>query len=212
MRLAWRVLGIIGLAAALASSGCGGKATTPPAPPVAQKPTLPLPEWAPKNPSPEFLRAAKVLKPLPLDFMKSPESSAAENAARMKAAAIMWPAAYEFFGTLSDKQIERFLQAKPKYVAIPIKQLTQEQRAALDAYFEAWRQAYKGQSAIPGNPDFGDCLVMLYRMGAKRDLSNVVAGFDAGKEVGGGHFAHVSFHITNPDGETPGFYFAFAQI
>jgi len=211
MKLVWRVVGTIGIASLVASAGCGGKTSRQPAPPAAQKPSVRLPEWAPKNPSAEFLRAARVLKPLPLDFMKSPGRTDAENAARMKGAAITWASAYEFFGTLSDKQIERFLQAKPKYLVIPIKQLTQKQRAALDGYFEAWRQTHKAV-VLPGHPELRDCLLMLYKRGAKRDLSNVVAGFDAGKEAGGGHVVSICFQVTKPDGKTDGFVNAFAQI
>ena len=97
---------------------------------VSQKTARPvLPEWAPKNPSPEFLRAAQVLKLLPLDIAKSPARTDAENAIRIRGTTIKWTAAYELFGTLSDEQVERFLQSKPKHLVIPIKQLTQRQRS-----------------------------------------------------------------------------------
>jgi len=170
-----------------------------------------LPEWAPKNPSPVFLRAAKVLKPLPLETMKSPGRTDAENAARMKGATIMWLAAYEFFGTMSDAQIERFLQANPKYFVMPVKELTKKQRAALDRYFAAWREALKGQ-AMPGHPELADCLLMLYKDGATRDLSNVLVGFDAGKYQGAGHYVHLCFHVKTTKGTTGGFGSNFAQI
>jgi hypothetical protein len=186
-----------------------------------------LPDWAPKNPSPEFLRAARVLKPLPLDFMKSPGRTDAENGAKMKGATIMWPAAFEFFGSLSDEQIERFLRTKQvvvppdqpgkpptrmkgSQVLTPVKELTRKQRAALDRYLEAWREAFKGQS-IPGMPEMSDPLLMLYKRGAKRDLSNVAVGFDTA-ECGAGHFVSILFRVTKPDGTTNGFGSGFAQI
>ena len=186
-----------------------------------------LPDWAPKHPSPEFVRAARVLKPMPLDIMKSPGRTDAENAARMKGATIMWPAAYEFFGTLSDEQIERFLRTqqvvvppdqpgkpptrmKGSQVLIPVKQLTKKRRAALDHYFDAWREAWKGQS-VPGKPELNDCLLMLYKRGAKSDLSNVAAGFDTA-ECDAGHFVSVLFRVTKRDGTTNGFGSSFAQI
>jgi len=191
---------------------CGNRGRPPtPKPKATQAAQAALPEWAPKNPSPAFLRATKVLKPLPLSFIKSPAKTDAENAARMKAAAITWAAAYEFFGTLSDRQVERFLQAKLRYLVIPIKQLTQEQRAAVDRYFEAWRQTHKAV-LLPGHPEIRDCVLMLYKRGAKRDLANVVAGFDAGKRAGGGHVVSICFEVTKPDGERDGFVSAFAGI
>jgi hypothetical protein len=209
-RSAW--IGLALIVSLAVGAGCGGRrAERSAALETAQQVEVLLPEWAPENPSPEFLRAGRVLKPLPLDFMSSPGRTDAENAARMHGAALMWPAAYAFFGTLSDKQVERFLQAKPKYMVIPVKQLTERQRDALNGYFDAWREAWKGRAA-PESSGFADCLVILYKMGANRDLSNVAVGFDAGKEMGGGHIVHICFQVTNPEGKTDGFGPAFAQI
>jgi hypothetical protein len=67
MKLAWRVVAIVGIAAALASLGCG-KEQRPSVPTTVAKADVPLPEWAPNNPSPEFMRAARVLKPMPMEF------------------------------------------------------------------------------------------------------------------------------------------------
>jgi hypothetical protein len=209
MKLLSGVSVIAGIAALVAAAGCGKTQHASEAPPVNTAAAVPLPDWSPVDPSPEFVRAARVLKPLPLDYMKSPGRTDAENAVRMKGAAIMWPAAYEFFGTLSDSQVERFLQSKPKELVIPIKQLTPEQRAAVDGYFEAYRQAKKGQQTFPEHPELSDCLLMLYKRGAKRDLSNVAAGFSTTES---GHFVHILFRVTQPDGETAGFGNAFAQI
>ena len=186
-----------------------------------------LPDWAPKNPSAEFLRAARVLKPTPLDIMRAAGKSEAENAARVNGAIIMWIAAYEFFGTLSDKQIAQFLQIRqmvlppgapgkpPRHVrgnqiVVPVKQLTQRQRAALDRFFEAWREASKGQS-LPGHPEFKDELLVLYKMGAKRDLSNVRVGFDTA-QAGAGHDVSIIFYVTPPGGSTDWVASGFAQI
>lgn len=49
------------------AAGCGRKAEKTPAAKATPPAGVGLPDWAPKNPSPEFLRAAKVLKPLPED-------------------------------------------------------------------------------------------------------------------------------------------------
>jgi len=51
--------------------GCSHRAPQrPSAPAPAPKASVPLPEWAPKDPSPEFLRAAKVLKPMPPELFR----------------------------------------------------------------------------------------------------------------------------------------------
>ncbi len=58
------------LALALMALGCGDRAARNPTTTAAgQKAMVPLPEWAPKDPSAEFLRAAKVLKPLPPEML-----------------------------------------------------------------------------------------------------------------------------------------------
>jgi len=180
-----------------------------------------LPDWAPKHPSLEFLRAARVLKPTPLDVMKSSGATDTENAVRVKGAIILWIAAYEFFGTLKDEQIAQFLQIRQmvlppgapgrpsqhvrgNQIVIPVKQLTGRQRAALDRYFEASREAFKGQRS-------DDCLLVLYKMGAKRDLSNVRVGFDTA-QAGAGHDVSVIFYVTPPGGSTDWVASSFAQI
>jgi hypothetical protein len=202
MKLRWYMLGMVvavgfafvtggGAATPAVASAKDAKAPKKPAAPA--KP--PLPEWAPKNPSPEFLRAAKVLKPEPLESLKQAGRPDAENAARIRGMIIKWRSAWDFFGTLSDAQIARFLRAKPKYLTIPVKQLTKKQRAALDRFFEAWREFRKGHL------EDADCLLMLYKEGAKRDLSNVRVGFDAGRYKGGGHFVHLCFYLMNREGD-----------
>jgi hypothetical protein len=162
-----------------------------------------------------------------LDLIKAPGHSEAENAARAKGATIMWLAAYEFFGTLSDEQVARFLRIKQvvvppeqsgrppmhlkgSQVLMPVKQLAKQQRAALDRYFAAWRQGQKGIAA-PGHPEMADGLLLLYKMGATRDLSNVVVGFDTA-ECGAGHFVSVLFRVTKPDGTATSNGSGFAQL
>jgi len=179
MKLAWRVVGIVGLAAAIALCGCGKKAAQAPETNTPQTSGVPLPEWAPKNPSPEFLRAAKVLKPFPLgEMLRDPRSDDISTRAAVRYATRVWSAGYQFFGTLSDEQVGHFLSAKDKLVVIPVKSLTATQRAALDSYFEASRQAGK------------DRLVELYKYGADKDLSNVEAGFSTW-----GRSVHISCRV-----------------
>lgn len=197
MKLAWRVVGIIGIGVALTGFGCG-KTKQP-----AKTTSVPLPEWAPADPSPEFLRAARVLKPKP------PERTAgivgAAQAARL---AQTYPAAWEFFGTLTDEQVQQFLTRKPMTipgeesqastrVLIPVKSLTSKQRAALDKYFEEWRRAMSGayRADDPHAAGHADRLVALYRFGAKEDLSNVDAGFNVA-----GHSVNITFRIRKSDG------------
>jgi hypothetical protein len=119
-----------------------------------------------------------------------------------------YPAAWEFFGTLTDRQIHQFLSSKPNNapgeesqastrVLVPVKSFTPKQRAALDKYFEVWRQAMSGahKTDDPRGAFFADRLVALYRFGAKEDLSNVDAGFNVA-----GHSVNITFRIHKPDG------------
>jgi hypothetical protein len=165
VKRAWRVAGIMGIMAAIACSGCGQAQETTVLE-SASRGNAPLPDWAPRNPSPEFLRAAKVLKPFPLgDMLRASEEDDLSKRATARYAIGVWSAGYEFFGTLSDRQIERLLSGGDQALLMPVGSMTAAQRAALDGYFEASRQQGK------------DRLVELYRVGAKEDLSNVDAGF-----------------------------------
>ncbi len=195
--------------AVLVLAGCGHHtAQKSAATPAAPRAAVPLPEWAPKNPSPEFLRAARVLKPMPAEVKRlsaqgvPPETAKALAAKRMM---LVWPAAYELFGALNDEQTAQFLQVREMVapsgksgmppirvrgyeVVVPAKQLTTKQRTALDRYLEAARKS----------DDF-DLLVFMYKRGARRDLSNVRVGFTTA-QAGGGHIVSVVFYITTLDG------------
>ncbi len=167
---------------------------------------LPLPEWAPKNPSREFLRAAKVLKPLPAEmWQQMPEPSPARQA-MLDRIVRTYPAAWEFFGSLTDKQVQAFLTSKSasegvsKEILIPVKSLTRNQRAALDRYFETFRQAMKGTTMAEEPAWMEDRVVTFYHFGAKEDLSNVDAGFNAI-----GHSVNITFRIRKPDKDMRGF-------
>lgn len=153
-----------------------------------------LPEWAPQNPSPEFLRAAKVLKPAPPETL---ESFTKDQPLAVKSVLSRYnttfPAAYEFFGSLSDEQIKRFQSTKE--VRISSKQLTSAQHSALNKWFEAFRKVAEGAPE-----DFRDYLVMLYKYGAAEDLSNVDVGFTAKPGMGAGHQVHICFWIKQTDG------------
>jgi hypothetical protein len=117
-----------------------------------------------------------------------------------------FPAAWEFFGSLTDEQIKRFLTAKPdtdnpdisKMILLPVKSLTSQQREALDKYFDAWRTAMQG---VPSEQILdADRLVTLYKAGAKEDLSNLDVGFNqAGRSV------NITFRIRRPDRDMRGF-------
>ena len=115
----------------------------------------PLPEWAPKHPSPEFRRAAQVIKPgLPQAAEGARPSAPDETYYRSL------PAAWEFFGTLSDAQIRQFRSAGK--IDLPVTSLTATQRAALDKLFaidQGW-------------------LTQLRTSGATEDLSNAEVTFD----------------------------------
>jgi hypothetical protein len=166
-------------------------------------PHVDLPEWGPEDPSPEFLRAAKVLKPLPGGMAEGDSA--------------LTVAFYEMFGALTDEQIATFLERKQgkvpadapdrtralfkenygasevggelvysrNEVSAPIKSLTPAQRKAFEKVRAVWSEVMKAQ-------DEDDLLVMLYKMGAKEDLSNLDLGFMAlGHEV--------SIHLNIPN-------------
>jgi len=188
-----------------AVSGCGHRAAHKPAPtPAVPKVAIPLPEWAPQNPSPEFLRAARVLKPIPSDLERQVVKSAPEGEALLARVRQTYPSAWEFFGTLDDRNIERFRETKE--IRIPTKLLTQKQRTAFNHWVERWRTAMKGAP-----PEFQDYLVLLYKMGARDDLSNVDVGFTA-KTAGGGHLVHIYFWVKAPDGKVNDFGTICAEI
>lgn len=177
------------------AAGCDRKAERAPAAKAIPPAGVGLPDWTPKNPSPEFLRAAKVLKPLPKDVQE---------------ATPVLPALYELFGTLSDQQITTFLQRKQgkvapnapddtralykeefgatdqggelvydrHEVAVPFPKLTPAQREAFDKVGAVWTESFQGSDQNE------DMLVRLYKLGAKEDLSNVEVQFSAtGHEV-----------------------------
>jgi len=174
----------------LAAFGCGRKASPPPARPAVQKPTIPLPAWAPKNPSPEFLRAARVLKPIPPEI---PGRFGEQAGPAVQAILARYPGTYtpawEFFGTLSDDEVTHLKSLGT--VRVSVRKMTKTQRRILDSYFEAWGKAMAGQQQLPT-----DWLVELYKEGAKEDLSNVDAGFRRDSDRG----VNIQFWITRSDG------------
>jgi hypothetical protein len=181
--------------------GCGHRPQQKPTnPPPAPETAFPLPEWAPKNPSPEFLRAARVLKPWPIEELLTSAQGDLAREARLKKMRRIWPAAYEFFGTLTDEQTQHFLSTGT--VRIPVKSLSTQQRTALDNWLEAYRKNMAGLG-----PEKDDFLVRLYRDGAKEDLSNVEVGFST--LTGGGHLVKIRFWIGGgPDSGGTGITFA----
>jgi len=168
-RLGWLVAVVI---VVLAVSGCGrrdkqasGRKAT------GASASVPLPEWAPKNPSPEFMRAARVLRGVPMDAVgrgDMPEQSWRALLEYMKRVS---PTLWQLFGSLSDAQIESFLAAKR--ISIPVRDLTPAQAAALAAVLDANKD---NETEISGVhlPDFR---TLLYKMRAAQDLSNVTIGF-----------------------------------
>jgi len=158
-----------------------------------------IPSWAPEHPSPEFLRAAKLLKAIP------PEAQpySAE-----------YVPCWELFGSLTDKQLAELMTWKyefrstrqiseellgilvrngqsrvegdrvviaHRFVSVPIKSFSRRQRQLLDKYIAV----YAGYNQPAGKHDL---LVDLYHAGAKQDLSNVDLYFN-----GHGHLVSFNF-------------------
>jgi len=149
--------------------GCGQRTSQRSASaPAAGKAEIPLPEWAPKDPSPEFLRAARVLKPMPPEVFAKGDAPAETRQAILALKKRIDPLCWELFGTLSDKQIEKFLTTKR--VELRVRELNSKELALLNAVLDG----YKGFRI--GTEEF-DWRVMLYKGGATQDLSNVSIGF-----------------------------------
>ncbi len=146
-----------------------------------------LPEWAPENPSREFLRAAKVLTPYPLEQLRGDAASELEAQANIARRSESYTADYELFGSLTDEQIERFLNTGE--VRVPIKSLTKKQRAAFDNWVNTSDQLH---------PNF-DPLVTLYKHGAAEDLSNVDFGYSDGA-MGPAFQVRLDWWVRQPDG------------
>jgi len=218
-----RLTGAAAMLALTYLAGCSDRQTPPvpgsrPAAETAEK--LPaLPEWAPEDPSREFVRAARVLKPIPEDVASySP----------------LWPAAYEFFGTLTDKQVMKFLRPRQmrhaleemseevralfkerygaeevggklvyehRHVSVPFGSLTARQREVFDKLVEGWRETDWG------DPDEADLIVRLYKRGAKEDLSNVEVAFSAT-----GHVVNIDFVVRLPEGRVGSINTQIAQL
>ena len=142
------------------ASGCGREAAEEPERTPAEATAVPLPEWAPEDPSPEFLRAAQVLKALPLEALGGGSGNPAKEAGARRKVAIL-PAAWALFGSLSDQQIEGFQTTGA--VRVPVKSLTTKQRAALDNWFEVFRSVNRGQYP-PQFREQEDLLEQLYKI------------------------------------------------
>jgi hypothetical protein len=187
MRGTWlNIIVLFVLVCALALAGCAKKAAKAPASGgVRRVHGVVLPAWAPKNPSPEFLRAAKVLKPLPDDLPTLP--GPVRQVMRRGYAAVM-PAVYELFGSLSDEQMQKLIASRE--VRIPITEMTPLQRKAVDTYIERRR-------GVARDLGHDDLLVDLYKGGAAQDLSNVKVGFFLHT-----HMVELIFWVKGPAGDT----------
>jgi hypothetical protein len=156
----------------LLAPGCGRRATQEQ---PTEKPTetvnVPLPEWAPENPSPEFLRAARVLRGVPMDVVGRGDVPEQSWRAMLEYMKRINPTLWQLFGSLSDAQIESFLAAKR--IAVAVRDLTPGQVTALDAVLEA----NKGNEMEISGVTLPDFRTLLHKMGAAEDLSNVTVGF-----------------------------------
>jgi hypothetical protein len=191
---------LIPLLALLFAPGCARHAAAPkPAARsvVVTKADTPLPSWAPANPSPEFLRAARVLREIgsnvpPLPDAPQPQEDLAGRAFSTHYHRTLVPT-WELFGTLDDKQAHQLISTKQ--VRLPVKSFTKKQRDLLERYFELWRREMKD---LPEREtEWGkDWLVDLYKGGAREDFSNVLLTF----QVRAGHRVAMILYVVEPDG------------
>ena len=92
-----------------------------------------LPDWAPANPSPEFLRAASVLKSI---YTKPQEGAATASAGMDERLYLVGPAVWELFGTLTDEQMAQLRRSKE--TRVQAKQMSDKQKAALNIFVDTW--------------------------------------------------------------------------
>lgn len=166
---------LVAAAALIGVTGCGGPEPARPSAGGVQAggsaSTQPLPDWAPENPSPEFLRAAKVLRGVPMDAVgrgDMPEESWRALLGYMKQ---VNPTLWQLFGSLTDAQIESFLSTRK--ISIPARDLAPNQRDALEMVLDA----NEGDAVEISGVTLPDFRTLLYKMGAREDLSNVTIGF-----------------------------------
>jgi len=157
------------------AAGCGRKAEKTPAAKATPPAGVGLPDWAPKNPSPEFLRAAKVLKPLPAELLQRKGESVGVSDSVLKMYTKWWAAGYDLFGTLSDRQVARVRSTG--LIRLRFASLTPKQRQAFESFMAA------KDSALAGVSGYTEYRVVLYKFGAKQDLSNVDVGFEVEARV-----------------------------
>ena len=203
-----RLMATAVVAALLLCAGC----TKAPAMPVQEQSQKPkavrtfqgvlLPEWAPEHPSPEFMRAARVLRPMPEEALVKSAKEGQYNEALLIRYRKTWPVTYELFGTLTEEQMRQFRATKK--VRFPVKAMTKRQRATLDRWFEVWRESMAGC----GDKAMEDLLVTLYKAGAKEDLSNVEFGFDVPAKAP----VHLRLRLKGPMGESEGIGLTFAMF
>jgi hypothetical protein len=161
-----------------------------------------LPEWAPEEPSEEFLRAVEVLGSLPSEELRAAAAANPEMEAFVTALLeVLWPRAFELFGSLTDQQVEKFLAQREIRLYIP--SLPASQKTALDNWIEAAGEvaALAPGVALPadGVPPQERFLALLREEGAAEDLSNVDVGFRTERGAVGLYFwINVSESGTGP--------------
>lgn len=128
------------------------------------------PAWMPKNPSPAFQRANKLLRPLSPDSLRSIAREFPGGAASVKAYCRTFPALYEVFGSLTEAQLHEF--DKADQVEVSMKELTAEQRRAVEHWFDLWQKEMKHAPA-----EVRDYRDLLVKSGAAKDFTNVELGF-----------------------------------
>jgi len=125
--------------------------------------------WAPKNPSPEFRRAARQLQENPPRGAEigDPGPVTAFDAGKPQ----FMPPAWELFGTLSDEQIKELKQKQS--VVLPYPQMTDKQKSLFNDLVINWEKAMSAdKSASPS-----DLRQELIKLGASENFANVEVAF-----------------------------------
>jgi hypothetical protein len=150
-----------------------------------------MPEWAPDDPSDEFLIGLRALAAVPGEQVLKPAEGNAELTAFLtQMMEEVWPPAFEFFGALTEEQRATFF-AKNE-VRMEMSSVPEAPRATLDRWFAAMDRMLaatpEGVWPEEDGPPEGGYLELLRDDGAADDFSNVEVGFGARSGMVGLYF------------------------
>jgi hypothetical protein len=157
-----------------------------------------LPEWAPADPSDEFLRGLRALLVVPTEQVLAPAGDNEELATYLKKMMnTLWPPAFELFGSLSEEEMATFFAEEE--LRLPVPSLPAEQQTVLDRWLAAADTVIARAPVGSDVPPKGGYMALMKEEGAEEDLSNVDVGFGSKNGMVGVYF----WIKKTPGGEGP---------